>query len=142
MDADQEKNILRRVIEEAFNKGDYRVLPEVFHPDFVEHQFGIHATIPGMQADIESLRKTFPDFHVTIEDLAVDGDIVWARSTAQGTNTVGFMGPPNGKPFTITVYDSIRIRDGKITDHWGSPDRFALMAQLGLLQQPTPSPIS
>jgi predicted ester cyclase len=135
MDSNQNKEIFRRVVEEAFNNAKYQVLPELFHPDFIEHQFGFHATIPGMQADIEYLRETFPDFHVTIEDLTVDRDMVWARSTARGTNTVGFMGPPNGKSFQITVYDSVRIRDGKIAEHWGSPDRFAMMAQLGLLPQ-------
>jgi len=141
MSSEQNMDVFHQVVEEAFNRSNFRVLADSFYPDFIEHQFGMHATIPGMQADIESLRKTFPDFNVTIEDLAAVGDMVWARSTARGTNTVGFMGPPNGKAFAITVFDSVRVRDGKIVEHWGSPDRFAMMAQLGLLPQPVPSPI-
>jgi predicted ester cyclase len=43
------------------------------------------------------------------------------------------MGPPNGKTFEIAVFDVVRFADGKIVEHWGSPDRFALLAQLGLL---------
>ncbi len=133
------KNTFRRVVEEAFNKGDFQVLPEVFDPDFGEHQFGLHPTIPGIEKDIQFLRKAFPDFSLTIEELAVDGDRLWARMTGRGTNTGGMMGPPNGKSFAITVFDEVRFEDGKIVEHWGSPDRFAQMSQLGLLPQIQPA---
>lgn len=123
----------RRVIAEAFNKGNYTVLPDLFNPDFIEHQFGLHPTIEGVQGDIQFLRTAFPDFNLTIEDMVADGDKVWARMTARGTNSGGFMGPPNGKTFKFAVFDQCRFKDGMIVEHWGSPDRFALMAQLGLL---------
>lgn len=131
-----QKETVRRVIEEAFNKGSYGVLSEVFNPDFAENQFGLHPTIEGMKADIQSLRKSFPDFNLTIEDIVEDGDEVWVRSTASGTNLGGIMGPPNGKAFKIAVFDTLRFKEGKIVEHWGSPDRFHMMAQLGLLPQP------
>jgi predicted ester cyclase len=31
--------------------------------------------------------------------------------------------------------DVCRFENGKIVEHWGVPDRFAVMAQLGLLPQ-------
>lgn len=135
---DTEKNIavFRRVIDEVFNQGRFEVLPELFDPAYIEHQFGLNATIPGLQADVEWLRSKFPDLHLTIEDIVAVGDKVWARMTATGTNTVGLMGPPNGKSFEIAVFDEVRLKDGKIVEHWGSPDRFAQMAQLGLLPKP------
>ena len=136
MSGEQNQAMLRRVISEAFNQGDYQVLQEVFDPDFVEHQFGLHPTIAGMQGDIQFLRTAFPDFSLTIEDIVVQGDKVWVRMTARGTNRGGFMGPPNGKTFQVAVFDELRFEDGKIVEHWGSPDRFALLAQLGLLPQP------
>jgi predicted ester cyclase len=131
----EEQNLItiRQVIEEAFNKGNYEVLHSNFRPDYVENQFGLHDTIEGFQSDIEYLRRAFPDFHLTIEDSTTDGDKVWIRSTARGTNLGGFMGPPNGKTFEITVYDSLRFEEGLIVEHWGTPDRFALLQQLGLL---------
>lgn len=133
MSTENNKAAFRRVIAEAFNKGNYDVLRDHFNPDFVEHQFGLHATIEGVQGDIQFLRTAFPDFTLTIEDMAADGDKVWARMTAHGTNRGGFMGPPNGKSFKIAVFDQVRFEDGKIVEHWGSPDRFAMMSQLGLL---------
>lgn len=130
-----EKNqtIFRRLVEEAFNQGDYQVLHECIAPDYVEHQFGLQPTIAGFQRDIHFLRTAFPDFHLTIEDMVSDGDKVWVRMTARGTNCGGFMGPPNGKTFTVVVFDMCRFQDGLLVEHWGSPDRFALLSQLDLL---------
>ena len=133
MSSQQNQAAFRRVISEAFNKGNYGVLREHFHPDFIEHQFGLHPTIEGMQGDIQFLRAAFPDFNLTVEDMASDRNKVWVRMTARGTNQGGFMGPPNGKSFEIAVFDTCRFEDGKIVEHWGSPDRFAMLAQLGLL---------
>ena len=48
------------MITEAYNKGNYSVLYDHFNPDFVEHQFGIHATIEGMQSDIQYLAQCLP----------------------------------------------------------------------------------
>jgi len=137
MSTEQNKQSFRRVIEEAFNKGNYSVLSDLFNPDFIEHQFGLHPTIEGMIGDIQFLRTAFPDFNLTIEELVADEDKVWARMTARGTNKGGFMGPPNGKSFRMVVFDECRLKDGKIVEHWGSPDRFAMLAQLGLLPKPS-----
>jgi predicted ester cyclase len=133
MSAQENVQVVRQVIEEAFNQGRFDNLPRLFKPGYREHQFGLHDTVEGMQQDIQFLRRAFPDFHLTIEQMTCDGDKVWVLSTARGTNLGGLMGPPNGKSFEISVFDLLRVEDGLIVEHWGSPDRFAQMAQLGLL---------
>lgn len=142
MSKEQEQNLasFRRVVEEVYNKGNYSAIPEQFHPDFIEHQFGLHPTYAGMQSDVEDIRRSFPDFHITIEELVPVEDKIWARMTARGTNLGGFMGPPNGKSVTVAVFDEVRFKDGLIVEHWGSPDRFAVLAQLGLLPVPVVMP--
>ncbi len=133
MSADQNQAVLRRVIEEVFDQGHYDVLDALVAPNYQEHQFGLQKTLDGFKQDIQHLRAAFPDIHHTIEDMVADGDKVWMRMTAQGTNTGPFIGPPTGKAMTITVIDVCRFENGKIVEHWGVPDQFALMAQLGLL---------
>jgi predicted ester cyclase len=133
MSTEQNQTTFHQVITEAFNKGNYNLLYDHFHTNFIEHQFGLHPTIDGLKGDIQFLRTAFPDLSLTIDDMVADGDKVWARMTARGTNLGGFMGPPNGKSFEATVFDMCRFEDGRIIEHWGSPDRFAIIVQLGLL---------
>jgi steroid delta-isomerase-like uncharacterized protein len=133
MSADQNQEVLRRVIEEGFNKGNYDTLDTLFAHNYEEHQFGLQKTLDGLKRDIQYLRTAFPDLHLAIEDMVADHDKVWIRMIAHGTNLGPLIGSPTGKSMTITVIDVCRFEDGKIVEHWGVPDRFAQMAQLGLL---------
>jgi len=133
MSTDQNQTAFHQVITEAFNKGNYDVLYDHFHPNFIEHQFGLHSTIDGLKGDIQFLRTAFPDLSLTIEDIVADEYKVWGRMTARGTNLGGFMGPPNGKSFIAAIFDVCRFENEKIVEHWGSPDRFAILAQLEML---------
>lgn len=130
-------DVFRRLIEEGFNKGNLQVLDECFPPDYIEHQFDLPSTREEFKGSIRFLRETFAPFSLTIEDMVTDGDTVWARMTGRGTDSKGFMGrPPSGKSFEITVIDVCRFENGQIVEHWGVPDRFHQLAQLGLLPQP------
>ena len=135
MAAQQNLQMARDIIEEAFNRGNFDVLHSHFHPGYIEHQFGLHTEIEGLKKDISFLRRAFPDFHLEIDEMVAVEDKVWMRMTARGTNLGGIMGPPNGKSFEVAVFDVLRFEGGKIVEHWGAPDRFAQLSQLGLLTQ-------
>ena len=45
---------------------------------------------------------------------------------------------PTGRPIRIDVFDVLRVVDGKIVEHWGVPDRLAVLLQIGALQPPSP----
>ena len=134
------EDLVRRLIEEGFNEGNLDVADELISPDMVEHQnFGPnHAPgAEGAKAVIASLRRAFSDFHLAIEDLAVEGDTVWLRMTGSGTNDGSFMGnPPTGRTMRIDVFDSLRVENDRIVEHWGVPDRLGSLFQLGLAQPP------
>ena len=141
MSIEQNKEVFRRVIEEGFSNGNLDALDECFPPTFTEHQFDLPPTLVGLKGSIRYLRETFAPFSLTIEDMVADGDKVWARLTGRGTDSKGVMGhPPTGRSFAITVIDVCRFENGKIVEHWGVPDRFHQMAQLGLLPAPVGQP--
>jgi steroid delta-isomerase-like uncharacterized protein len=134
IDTEQNMKVLRRVIEEGFGQGNLAVLDEVIAPQIIEHQPGLPPTREGLKAVITELRRIFPDLTFTVEDMTTDGDKVWGRFTARGTHRGEMMGhPPTGKSMEITVMDIIRVEDGKLVEHWGVPDRFHQLEQLGLL---------
>jgi predicted ester cyclase len=135
--------VVRRLIEEGFNAGNLEVVDELISPDMVEHQdFGSdHAAGPeGVKAVIASLRRAFPDFRLTIDDVAFRDDLVWLRMTGTGTNDGPYMGhEPTGRPMRTPVFDVLRVDGARIVEHWGVPDRLGALLQLGLAAPPRPA---
>lgn len=133
------RELFRRVVEEGFSQGNLAVIDEIIAPDHAEHQPGMGAGPAGVKGAIAYLRSVFPDFTLTIEDMITDGDKVWARLRARGTQQGPHLGfPPTGRRIEIDVFDLCRFENGKMVEHWGVPDRFALLDQLGLLPKPRP----
>ena len=131
--------VMRRIFEEGFATGDTAVVDELCAADLVEHQFGLAGTGPEaiqhVKEAIRDVHAATPDISFTIEDSVERGDTIWVRVRAQGTATGPFFGPPSGRPIDITVIDIARVVDGRIDEHWGVPDRFALLAQTGVLRR-------
>jgi predicted ester cyclase len=129
--------VLERIFDEGFAIGNDAIVDEVCSPDLVEHQFGTAGrgaeAIEHVKAAIRDVHAAVPDIRFTIEDSAENGDVIWVRVRAQGTATGPFFGPPSGQPVDFTVIDVCRIADGRIAEHWGVPDRFAVLAQTGVL---------
>lgn len=135
--------ILRRLLDEGFAHGRTEIVDELTTDDLVEHQFGLAGT--GTEAR-DRLRRAMREVHemsadltYVIEDWATNGDRVWVRATGTGTFTGPLFGPPSGQPFEVAVIDVVRIEDGRVAEHWGVPDRFALLAQNGVLERLKPS---
>ncbi len=139
VETDPAVEVLHRIFIEGFATGDDTIVDELCSPDLVEHQFGLSgsgaAAIESVKAAIRDVHRALPDVRFEIEDAARSGDRVWVRVHAQGRATGPFFGPPSGRPVDFTVFDVARVVDGRIVEHWGVPDRFALLAQTGVLDR-------
>ena len=124
--------VLREVLEKGFGGGDLSVADRCAGPTIIEHEYGAPQLDTGaatLRAQIEGARSEMAGLTITVEDMVEDGDKVWARSTGRGTD------PRSGQELTLTVMDVCRFEDGRIVEHWGVPDRFALLHQLGALPE-------
>jgi predicted ester cyclase len=127
----------RRLIEVGFNEGKLHELDQLVAADFVEHQYLGESGPQGVKSLIGQLRTAFPDLNMTIEDMVSSGDKVWARLRCQGTHKGPLMGiPPTGRKIDTTALEVCRFSRGRLVEHWGVPDRFAAMSQLGILPAP------
>jgi predicted ester cyclase len=135
---DRHGDMFRRLIEVGFSGGDVTVLDELLSSDFVEHQAGVQpANAEGVKGLIMYLHQALPDLTCTIEDMVTVGDKVWARVRGRGTHRGLFMGvPPTGNSITLELVDICRFADGKISEHWGFPDRLSLLEQIGAGPRP------
>jgi predicted ester cyclase len=130
--------VLRQLIELGFNRGKLDALDRIVAADFTEHQYGADSGVEALKELIRGLRAAFPDLRMTIEETAVSGDMVWARLRCRGTHRGPLMGiPPTGRSIDTMAVEICRFASGRLVEHWGVPDRFAALSQLGLL--PTPS---
>ena len=129
--------VLRRMFDEGFSTGDDAIVDELCSADLVEHQFGLAgagaAAIAHVKAAIRDVHGMAPDLRFTIEDTVEAGDVIWVRARGRGTATGPFFGPASGRPLDFSVIDIARVVDGRIVEHWGVPDRFAVLAQTGVL---------
>ena len=133
---EERKAYARRVVDEAYNKGNLDVLDEHHVADYVYH-IPPNPDIEGLEAYkqfITDLRNGYPDLQLTIDEIIVEGDIVAIRWTLQGTHTgqsptLGI--PPTGKKVTFTGCAVTHWVDDKIVEEWNYADHLGLMQQLG-----------
>ena len=133
----QKKQVYRRFVEEVINKGNLSVIPELYHPEYVDH-----TAPPGASQDqsvfdqvaaVQTMfRGAFPDVHFTIEDMIEDGDWVATRVTGRGQHLGRpFMGVmPSGHKLAWSSLGLFRIQDGKIIEHFGQPDLLGVREQI------------
>ena len=128
------KAVVRRNTEEVQGGGNFEVFEELFADDFLDH-----TPPPGRTPDKDGarqlykiLRTAFPDFHADIHWQLADGDRVTTYKTYHGTHRGEFLGvAPTGRQIQFETVDVMRVRNGKITEHWGVANLFSLMQQLG-----------
>ena len=134
MTPDERKVLVRRLIDEVWNKGNLDVADEIFHPEAWSPSA---PTLPpgpeGVKFIATAFRNAFPDYWMTIDFMVAEPDRVAARFTQGGTHTGDLMGiPPTGKTAKWTEMGILRIADGKVVESWYDVDMLGLMGQLGV----------
>ncbi|MEV3903116.1 ester cyclase [Mycobacterium sp. NPDC050551] len=126
--------IVRRNTEVVQGQGDFALFDELFADDFVDRtpQPGTTPDKAGVLVLYRRLRDAFPDFRPEIHWQTIEDDIVTTYKTYHGTHR----GPlfdiaPTGRTVSFETVDAMRVRDGRIVEHWGVANLFSLVHQLG-----------
>jgi predicted ester cyclase len=134
------KAIIRRFCDEVLSEHWLDRADELVTRDYVDH-----APLPGQTPGLEGAKQkwatyfaAFPDLHVTMDELAAEGDAVVVRWMAEGTHQGNLLGiAPTGKPVHFSGISICRVRDGRMFEQWEESDRLSLAQQLGAI--PTPA---
>ena len=131
------KELVRRLYEEGFDRGNLDVVDELVSGDVVTHNPIILDAPEGrdsVRGGIEMIRKAFSDLEVELHDLVAEGDRVAVFLTMTGTNTGDYRrGGATGERGSIRAFFIWRIADGRLAESWGVADRFAFLQQLGVI---------
>lgn len=135
MPAEENKAVIRRLVEEAWNKGNLDVLGEIIAPNHVHHDRatpGLHTGPEGERQLITTYRAAFPDMQLRLDDLVAEGDKVVHRWTVRATHQGPLMGiPPTGKRIEVAGISIDRLANGKIVESWVAWDSLGLLQQFG-----------
>ena len=136
------KAIAHRYYQEILNEARLDVIDELMSPDFM-------FTIPthpdpyygpdGFKDLVTMLHGAFPDVHLKVIHLLVDGDTVVGHWLGSGTHIGGPLHtvkgdiPASGKSFVIDGVSWLKIVDGKIVESLANEDTLGLMQQIGVI---------
>ena len=133
MSLKKNKAIVRRSIE-AINAHDLSVVDDLVATDYVDHTRKTHGS-ESLKQFLTMIFKSFPDFHLNIEDIIAEGDKVWIRSTITATHIGEFAGlAPTGNKFTEPSVWIYRIIDGKIIEGWDVQDEMDFYRKIGAIK--------
>jgi steroid delta-isomerase-like uncharacterized protein len=134
--AEANKLLTSREPLEVWNEGNLDLIDEIIADGFVGH-YDMGNTVQGIEGFrqyVSNLLIAFPDFHVTVNELFAENDLVVFQATASATN-LGPFGPipATGKAWQNTAIVVCRVADGKIVELWQVGDMLSLLMQIGLV---------
>jgi steroid delta-isomerase-like uncharacterized protein len=138
MSADDNRKLVRRLLDEVWNSGNLGLVEEVLATDFLRHGppslEGVARGPEGFKQLVTMYRAAFPNLRISVEDQVAEGDKIVTRWTAHGTHGGELMGlSPTGKEIAVPGIIIDRIREGKIHEEWVDYDGLGMMQTLGAL---------
>jgi steroid delta-isomerase-like uncharacterized protein len=136
MSVKENKAVVCRYFEEAWNRQNLDVVDEIIAPNLLDHEVDGSEQRSGPE-DVKSYLagyylKVLPDVHITVEFQVAEGDMVLTYVTVRGTHREELLGvPATGKQIEVTGMSVDRIEGGKIVEGWVSWDQLGLLKQLG-----------
>jgi steroid delta-isomerase-like uncharacterized protein len=141
--SDQNKKVVRRLIDELWNKGNLQVADEIIAPMYQHHDAATPDLGKGPDSEkkrVNLYRTAFHDFRLNIEELLAQGETVVARWSCRGVHKGELNGiAPTGKQFAITGVTIVRFSNGKIVEGFVNWDALGLLRQLGVVPEPSES---
>lgn len=127
------KQVTRRLIDEAFSKGNFDVFDELCDPGYRSHDpITGDADLRQEKENCRMYKTAFPDLSPTILGCYAEGDTVVTHWRMTGTHKKALLGiEPTGKRCTCEGVSIEKFRGGKIVESWVQWDALGLLRQLG-----------
>jgi len=129
---------VRKIYEEAYNKGNLDVLDDLIDANYLRHQPPMK-DVQGLQAYkgfVAEVRGGYSDLKMVIEEVIADGDKTVIRLTLTGKNTgkiPTLRTPPTGREIAMPGCVVSTWSNGKIVDEWVYNDYLGLTYQFGIM---------
>jgi len=140
MSTTEAKKLVSRFIDKVWNNADLQTLDELTTEKYL---YTLGGQPPkdraAMRQFLQVVHKAFPDWNVTIEDIAAERDTVAVRWSGEVTHQGVFQGiPPTGKQISVRGINMYTIKDGKISREWEQMNSLGMLQQIGVLMPSKP----
>ena len=135
--SEQNKAVIRRLIDEVWNQRAFDAADELFAPKAIIYESGV--ALPGaepaiVKKGIGAFCAAYPDIRVTIDDMILRMTRLSCAGGSIGTHRGEMQGiaPTNRKVVAngIAIY---RFNDGKVVEEWMNTDQLGILKQLGVI---------
>jgi len=130
------KAIVRRYFDELINQDKLALSDELFTADSIYHgpNFPEMRGRGARREHIASVRRAFPDFRCSVDEVVAEGNKVVVSWLLTGTHRGDFWGiAPTGKKISFSGTSIFRIRDAMIADEFMQWDALGYLQQHGLV---------
>jgi predicted ester cyclase len=137
MNSNSRRNLVHRIADDIWNRGDLDVVYQVMAADATyhgPHMPGGTGTREDWKNAIAMYRSAFPDSHVVFDDIIAAGDTYIGRWRATGTHRGQLPNlEPTGKPIAIGGISVYRFAGDQIAEVWEQLDLLGMWVQLGVI---------
>ena len=131
---ERNKELVRQMNAEVWNRAKVDAIDGFFTPDFVLHFLPDGSETrgtDGLREHVRELHEAFPDWSEDIKRIVAERDLVVIHYVSSGTNQGRWLGkPPTGKRVQVNEMSIFRIGDGRIAEQWLLPDMSSMQQQL------------
>jgi predicted ester cyclase len=135
MEMDGYRQVVQEYLDRVWGAHDLDALDELLTPDFRRHISPAREplTVHGQRERLATMQSAFPNAEIELQHVVGNGDLVAFHSVMRGTHAGSeFRGlEASGQRFEVDLVDMLRLRAGRIVEHWGGPDLLDLLTQLG-----------
>ncbi len=136
--AEKHETTVRRMIDEAWNKGNLKVIDEVCTPD-VAHNEPMNPVrgLEAMKGVVTKYRTAFPDCRMDIDEIVSAGERCCIRWRYSGTHQGMLEGiAPTGRRVSGTGLSLCHFMGDRISQMFVNWDALGLLQQLGVVTLP------
>lgn len=127
--------LVRKLIEESWNKGNFNVIDEIVSPSCTgsDPMLGDLKGRDSIKDHVRTMRTAFPDLQRSIDSIGFADGHVYVRWIARGTHRGNlFNMAGSGNRATLKGISIVKLDGGKISEVHDAWDTYGLLVQLGI----------
>lgn len=139
--SEKRRETIKKIYEEAYNKGNVAMLDDVTAENYQRHQPPMKSIkgLDAYKAFVTDVRSAYTGFEISIDDIIMEGDKTVTQVTLKGKHTgqaPTLQAAPTGKQIEMKGCVVSTWQDDKVVEEFVYNDYLGLVQQFGIIPLP------